>query len=231
MLTHRSSPNYLVLGALAALVLAQAACGGDDSGDPDPDPDPNPPPTQSTLVPPGNSGFVEARTSQIVTNGAPPSAVFDDFTFADDGTIRTVRWQGIYCVQQVNAAAPSPTATSFTIAFYTDVGGRPNTAAPVQSSTYALAETDQTYEKTVGGLMCGTAANTAWPFYKYAVTLDAAFVAAAGTKYWVSIQATTPSYDVYFGWRDGTPLNNTSLQLFEGAYTTYNIDRAYALEP
>ncbi|MEP6692601.1 MAG: hypothetical protein ABJD07_15700 [Gemmatimonadaceae bacterium] len=166
-----------------------------------------------------------------MTNGSPPSQVFDDFTFTQTGTITTVGWQGIYCVQQVNAAAPAPTASSFTVSFYPDAAGRPNLAARIQTSTYTVAQTGQVLEKTVPGLTCGTAANTTWPFYRYSVTLATPLTATAGTKYWISIQATTPSYDVYFGWRDGTPNNNSSLQLFQGVYTTYNVDRAYSLKP
>ncbi|MEO8227770.1 MAG: hypothetical protein ABI637_10070 [Gemmatimonadota bacterium] len=183
----------------------------------------------TNIVPPANSGFVEARTSQIVTDGSPPSQVFDDFSFAAGGTFTKVGWQGIYCVQQPGAAAPSPTASSFTVSFYSDLNGKPNLTAPLQTTTYTVAQSGQTFEKNVSGLMCGTAANTTWPFYKYAVTLPTPFTVTAGSKYWISIQATTPSYAVYFGWRDGTVLNNLSLQLFNGVYTTYNIDRAYSL--
>jgi hypothetical protein len=82
--------------------------------------------------------------------------------------------------------------------------GRPNPAA----------QAGQTFEKNVSGLTCGTAANTTWPFSLYSATLSSPFTAEAGTKYWLSIQATTPSYAVYFGWRDGTVYNNLSLQLF-----------------
>ena len=166
-----------------------------------------------------------------MSNGAAPGQVFDDFTFTSASTIKTVAWQGIYCVPQANAAAPAPTASAFQVSFYTDVSGRPNTAAPVQTSTYTLAQTAQTFEKNQSGLTCGTAANTTWPFYKYGVTLSTPFVAAANTKYWFSVQALTPSYDVYWGWRDGTVDNSSSLQLFQGTYTTYAIDRAYSLVP
>jgi hypothetical protein len=188
-------------------------------------------PTRSTIVPLTTSGYVEARTSQIVSNGAAPSQVFDDFRFTAGATIRTVSWQGIYCVQQANAGAPAPTATAFTVSFYADAGGRPNTAAPLLTATYALAQTAQTFEKNQGGLTCGTAANTTWPFYKYSVALSTPFTAAANTKYWLSVQASTPSYDVYWGWRDGTVDNSSSLQLFQGTYTTFAIDRAYSLVP
>ena len=214
--------------AWSTLLLLAVACGGDD-GDSDPTPLPDDP-DRSTLVPPTTSGFVEARTSQIVTDGSLPSTVFDDFTLTEDATITTVGWQGIYCVQQAGAAAPSPTASSFTIGLYADVAGRPNTAAPVQTSTYTVAQAGQTFEKNVSGLTCGTAANTTWPFYRYEVTLTTPFNITAGTKYWISIQATTPSYAVYWGWRDGTVDNSSSLQLFNGVYTPYPVDRAYSLE-
>lgn len=210
----------LVLSALFAL----SACGKDHPVQPVP----AVPAGHETTVPVATSGLVEARTLQIVTNGAPPSQVFDDFTVAAGGTFRTVGWQGIYCVQQANAGSPAPTASSFTVSFYPDAAGRPNTAARLQTSTYTVAQTGQAFEKTVSGLTCGTAANTTWPFYRYLVTPATPFTAAPGTKYWISIQATTPSYDVYFGWRDGTPHNNSSLQLFQGTYTTYNVDRAYS---
>lgn len=131
----------------------------------------------------------------------------------------------------MNAAAPAPTASSFTVSFYSDASGRPNTAAPLQRTTFALANVGQTFQKNVSGLLCGSAANTTWPFYRYSVTLTTPFTATAGTKYWISVQATTPSYSVYWGWRDGTVDNRMSLQLFQGVYTVYNVDRAYSLLP
>ncbi len=218
------------VSAVAALAFAVAACKG-KSDSPTQPPVVIPVTSRSTFVPTSASGYVEARTSQIVSNGALPGEVFDDFTFTGSGTIRTFGWQGIYCVQQVNAPAPAPTATAFRVSIYTDVAGRPNVTTPVQTSTYTLAQVAQTFDKTVTGLTCGTAANTTWPFYRYSVTLATPFAVTAGTKYWVSVQALTPSYDVYWGWRDGTPDNNSSLQLFNGTYTTYAIDRAYSLAP
>ena len=223
-------PAVLLLSALFVL----GACKGDKSTGPHTTPPPPPPPPPAaapheTTVPTTNPGFVEARTSQIVTDGSPPSQVFDDFTIAATRAFTTVSWQGIYCVQQQNAAAPQPTASAFTISFYSDASGRPNLNAPLHKSTYTVAQSEQTFEKTVTGLTCGTAPNTTWPFYKYQVTLPTAFTAIGGTKYWISIQATTPSYAVYFGWRDGLPHNNSSLHLFQGVYTSHNVDRAYSL--
>jgi hypothetical protein len=218
----------MALALLAALALTFTGCKKKSS--------PTQPvvvtqPSRSTIVPLTTSGYVEARTSQIVTDGALPAAVFDDFTFASASTIKTVSWQGIYCVQTAGSPAPAPTASAFTVSIFADASGRPNTAAPLQTSTYPIAQTAQTFEKNQGALTCGTAMNTTWPFYKYSVTLNTPFSASANTKYWLSVQATTPSYAVYWGWRDGTVDNSSSLQLFNGTYTTFAIDRAYSLVP
>ena len=187
--------------------------------------------SRASLAPSASNGYVEARTSQIPSNGATPGYVFDDFRFTGASTIRTVSWQGIYCVQQANSAAPAPTATGFTVAFYPDNAGQPNFAAPIQSTTYTLAQVNQTFEKNQSGLTCGTAAGTNWAFYKYTVTLTTPFVVTPNTRYWFSAQARTPSFDVYWGWRDGLVDNSTSLLLFNGAYTTNTFDRAFALTP
>lgn len=219
------SPRH---GLVVALALALVACGGDSA---DPTPPPQGGPTRTTLVPDGNAGYVEARTSMVVSDGSLPSWVFDDFTFDRDGTIGTVGWQGIYCVQAAGSSAPSPTASGFTVSFYADQGGRPVVGTPLQTATYALAQSNQRFIRNVGALTCGSATPTEWSFYNYEVELATPFQAAAGTKYWLSIQANTPSYAVYFGWRDGTPDNHLSLQLFDGDYTAWDVDRAYSLAP
>jgi len=167
----------------------------------------------------------------VVSDGSPPSWVFDDFTFDRDGTIGTVVWQGIYCVQTAGSSAPTPSATGFTVSFYADQGGRPAVGAPLQTSTYTLAQSNQRFIRNVSGLTCGSATPTEWSFYSYEVDLNTPFQATSGTKYWLSIQANTPSYAVYFGWRDGTPDNNLSLQLYDGTYTVWDVDRAYSLAP
>ncbi len=187
--------------------------------------------SRSSLVPASNGTIIEARTSQIYANGSLPALVTDDFIFTGSSNITKVGWQGIYCVQTPGAAAPAPTATGFTITFYADNAGRPNVAAPLQSQTFTLAQANQTLDKNVPGLTCGTAANTTWPYYSYSATLTTAFPAAANTKYWIGIQALSPSFAVFWGWRDGVPDNNQSWQLFNGMFTSFPFDRAYSLAP
>ena len=220
--------RYLHLAGYAAMLILAAGCKKKATPT---QPVVVVPPSRSSLVPITTGGYVEARTSMIVADGSPQSYVFDDFSFTAATTIKTVSWQGIYCVQTQNAGAPGPTATAFTVSFYSDANGRPNTTAPLQSTSYPLAQTAQTFEKNQNPLTCGTATGTTWPFYKYTVTLATPFTVVPNTKYWMSIQASTPSYGVYWGWRDGIVDNSTSLLLFQGTYTTNGFDRAYSLVP
>ncbi len=219
----------LQLVKLSAVAVVLAACS--DKSPTQTDDTPPPTTSRSTLVPTANSTIIEARTSQITGDGTLPAIVADDFRLTSASTIRTIRWQGIYCVQAANAAAPAPTASAFRITFYADASGRPNVAAPLQTSTYTLAQVAQTFDKNVSGLNCGTAANTTWPYYSYSTTLATPFAATANTKYWISIQAITPSYSVFWGWRDGVVDNSQSWQIFNGTFTSYAFDRAYSLNP
>jgi hypothetical protein len=228
-LSARRGANAARALLLAVACLGIPACKGKKDGPTAPVVVPTT--SRASLAPVASSGYVEARTSQIVSNGALPGQVFDDFTFTGASTIRTASWQGIYCVQSVGSAAPAPTATAFKVSFYADSSGRPRLGTPLSSTTYTLAQSGQTFEKNQGGLTCGTAANTNWSFYKYTVTLSTPFVATVNTKYWFSVQALTPSYDVYFGWRDGIVDNSSSLQLFSGTYTAFGFDRAFSLTP
>lgn len=223
------------LPVIVAAMAALAACGGDKSPTtPTPaPPTPAAPISRSTQNPLGSSTNVEARTSQVIPQSGPtvPTAqVFDDFLFTGGATIRTVAWQGIYCVETANAPAPAPTATGFIVSFYADQGGQPNRAAPLFSATFPIAQTGETLDRTQANLNCGTTPTT-WAFYSYSATLPNTFGAQANTRYWVSVQAMTPSFQTFWGWRDGTPDNRSSLQVANGNPTTFPVDRAYSLTP
>ena len=226
-------------GALCAVVVVMAglvACGGSKSPTtPTPTPTPTPPaPTSRTTQNPlGSATNVEARTSQIIPAGAnvPTAQVFDDFTFTGGVNIRSLAWQGIYCVETANAPAPAPTASAFVVSFYSDQGGRPNTASPLFATTIPLGQVAETLDRTQANLNCG-ATPTTWAFYSYSATLPNTFGAVAGTRYWFSVQAVTPSFATFWGWRDGTPDNRSSLQLVNGSnMLTFSVDRAYSLAP
>ena len=222
------------LCAVLVTMAGLAACGGDKSPTaptPTPTPTPPAPPSRSTQNPLGSATNVEARTSQVIAATGPnvPTAqVFDDFVFAAGANIRTVAWQGIYCVETANAPAPAPTASAFVVTFYADQSGQPNRQAPLFTTTVPIAQTNETLDRTQANLNCGTTPTT-WAFYSYSVTLPNTFGAAANTRYWLSVQAVTPSFQTFWGWRDGTPDNRTSLQLVNGNIITWPVDRAYGL--
>ena len=216
----------LVLSMLVASFLS-LACGSDNKSRTLPSP------TQATvLVTSMNSQEsqtnLDARTSQRVSSGLP-TQTFDDFTLPSGGTVGSVAWQGIYCVQQPNAPAPAPSATGFFIAFYPDRGGAPDTQSQLSGTTYPIAQVNQSFDANAADLQCGTAPGTTWGLYRYSAPLATPFVANARTRYWISVQAVTPNYDIFWGWRNGTPVNNHSLQIFNGVTTIFNLDRAFSL--
>jgi hypothetical protein len=175
------------------------------------------------------SAAANAQTSQRLASGASIQTS-DDFTLPASATIEHVEWVGIYCVQTVGAPAPSPTATAFTVGFYPDVGNAPDLANPLAVATYPMSRVAQTFLQTSTNGTCGTATPTGIPIYRYALTLNAPFTAAAGVKYWFSVQAHTPDLTVYWGWRSGTTSNDRSLQRQQAGNTVvFNTDRAFSL--
>ena len=62
-------------------------------------------------------------------------------------------------------------------------------------------------------------------------TKTRAFTAAPGVRYWLSIQATTPSYSAHWGWRGGTTDNRFSITFYNGSTFNQTVDRAFALTP
>lgn len=232
--TFSRRPRTAAFGLPLSLLVALAACGGGDDKDVAPiaNPPPAAQPLRTSLNAAGASGGIEARTSQAPTAaGAAPSTVFDDFRLASAASVSSIAWQGIYCVQTNGSPAPAATASQFIVAIYADTAGRPNLAAPLTTVTVTATAAGQTFERNFSGLSCGSATNTTWALYDYSVSLPAPLAVAANTTYWVSVQAITPSYDVYWGWRAGTADNNLSLSRFLGVYDTYTLDRAYALRP
>lgn len=219
------------MGCALALVTLLAACGG--GGD---SADSAPPalvqPVLNTLnAAAGGGTSYEARTSMAPTNGAEASSMFDDFQPAAAASIASVKWQGIYCVQAASAPAPAATATEFVVSFHADNAGRPVTTSTLAQARFTPTQAAQTLAGQVANLSCGTAASTTWALYDYSVTLPTPFAAAAGTRYWVRVQAVTPSYDVFWGWRSGTTANAQSLMLFMGNYESFTLDRALRLAP
>lgn len=227
----------LLLVAITSFTFTVVACGSSKTTTPTaptapaPTPTPVATPPRSTENPAGSVANADARTSVIRADGSLPSAVFDDFTLTTATTIRTVGWQGIYCTEVANAPTQVPSATGFSISFHpADSGGGPNANTTLQQSAYPLAQVSQSLDRNGTGT-CGTATPTAIGVYNYTVTLATPFNAAAGTRYWLSVQANVPSIPPFWGWRSGTADNGVSFQLFNGQFTTFSTDRAFTLRP
>jgi hypothetical protein len=135
-------PNTLRAAALAGLTTLLAACGG--GGDDADTPPVVAQPVLSTLNAAGSGGSYEARTSMAPTNGADASSMFDDFQPTAAVSIASVKWQGIYCVQAANAAAPAATATEFVVSFHADDAGRPVTSSALLQARFTPTQAAQT---------------------------------------------------------------------------------------
>lgn len=121
------------------------------------------------------------------------SKVYDDFSLATTTNITDIHWTGQYF-----SGARGNGVNSFLIQFWSNTGG-PGTLL---------------YSATLGG---GAVNETliSGNDYSYDADLATAFVAQAGTTYWVSIQATM-LFPPQWGWSEGTGGNGAGFQDFFG---------------
>jgi hypothetical protein len=121
------------------------------------------------------------------------SKVYDDFTLAANTSITDIHWTGQYFT-----GGRGNGVDSFLIQFWSNAGG-PSTL--LYSATVAGGSANET-------LISGSD-------YSYDVDLATAFLAQAGTTYWVSIQATM-FFPPQWGWSEGTGGNGVGFQDFLG---------------
>jgi hypothetical protein len=196
---------------------------------PQPVPLPQPstnPPVFSTLNAPNT--IVGGGVDIVAAERAYPTdrQVYDDFVIPGGATIRTISWQG----HRFLSASPS----RIFVAFMADAGGRgpvpgasdghsPN----LWSAMYAFAEVNERLERTQA---CANAPQQQCGYFDYSVGMRTPFIAAAGTRYWLMIQADNdPQKLTGFYWRKGTRDNGFSTGNL--ADTTFPWDMAFALRP
>jgi len=157
--------------------------------------------------------------------------LFDSFSIPTGGAISSVTWQGLYVVNDPAnyRPAPSPTATSFFVAFYADNAGSPGPL--LSGATYPVASVNETFVANpdfhLGGSPPG--ATTQAAIYNYSLNLTQNFFAVPGTRYWFSVRANTPSFDVFWGWNSGALGNSSSIQTFNNQSNFIPRDRAFSL--
>src|SRR6266850_99073 len=157
--------------------------------------------------------------------------VFDNFSIPTGGTISSVTWQGLYVVNDAAnyRPAPSPTATSFLVAFYADNAGSPG--AFLSGATYPVATVNETLVANhdtfhLGGSPLG--ATTQAGIYSYSLNLAQNFFAGPGTRYWFSVRANTPNFDVFWGWNSSALGDNSSVQTPSNQSALIPRDRAFS---
>ena len=103
---------------------------------------------------------------------------WDSFSLASPAPVTEVQWQGAF------SYGGTP-ITSFTVTFYPSIGGnsQPNIATAPPLATYTInSNAGQTPVATNNGMV----------YYTYDFVLPAPFQAAAGTVYWIQIEAAQP---------------------------------------
>ncbi|MGI9596551.1 MAG: hypothetical protein ACR2QK_10345 [Acidimicrobiales bacterium] len=170
-----------------------------------------------------------AETSQLATaTNQPPVLVFDRFEIDGAEPTTSILWEGIYCRVVEEAPEPAPTSTGFLLTIYADGSDGPDQDTKVASFGYDISEVEQELLATMVQ-PCGEVTST-WAYYRYSAPLADPLVLEDGRAYWLSIQALTPNFGTFWGWRGSTSGDSSSLQLFDGTFTELTEDRAFALE-
>ena len=137
------------------------------------------------------------------------------------------------------AVTPAPNAISFRIGFYLDRlefpafypdQTIPSSQVPLQGDNYSVAQAREQFDHVAPSPLCGGGRGVA--LYRYAVRLATPVEVIAGRRYWLSIQADTPSTGITWGWRVGTQDNSSSAYVLNGLTTTrFGTDLAFSLSP
>ena len=104
--------------------------------------------------------------------------VWDNFTLQNTETITEIDWIGGYDPARLGGGGP---VIDFEVSIYPSItaGTEPAVANPPLVQYFTGGNAGETPIGTVGGT----------PLYSYALTLPEAFIASAGVKYWVQIEA------------------------------------------
>lgn len=161
-----------------------------------------------------NTNFNGAFASQNdnVNGNGNFATSFDNFTLAATTNITGVAWIGSYFNPNVQGPI-----TMWTMKFYADNAGAPGATL----ATYTCAGTcSETFLQND---------NVGDPTYIYGPAgLNVAFVANAGTQYWLSFVPDL-GFPPQWGWEDGTGGDGAAYQCFLGACGPITSDLSFAL--
>ncbi len=154
--------------------------------------------------------------------------VWDAFTLSSSAAISEIHWRGCY-TNYLQGAGKAP-VYAFTVAIYRSIaaGSQPDLGTGGRLVRYTInSNAGETLSGTIAGVQV----------YDYAFTLPSPFQAAAGTKYWVQIEASqgvTPTYGWPPDWSlcAGTGGDGSHFRKVGGtggSYTSISGDTAFTL--
>lgn len=138
------------------------------------------------------------QSSYVSPNGSDQDMyAYDDFTLTSTQSITAVSWRGGYIQNAFGGHV-----TSFTITFFESIAGgsQPHVVNPQQEDTNPVYLVKYTVGGNGGETLAGVFGGTT--MYDYRFVLPSPFVAVAGTKYWLRIEAsqnTLPDWGIAVG--------------------------------
>jgi len=175
--------------------------------------DPNNPVGLAHCQPPdyptGGGGIISDVNGDLI--------IADNFVSFTGGQITRVCWWGVYSFYSGGWSPCTPTGDDdFTITFYTNALGRPDTVI-AQYSNIKVSGGDYTLTKTATGRNVVNA-----PEYKYEVTGLPPVAVAAGECVWIEIHNNTGTQDCWWLWELQSNSGDTvAAALEEGYYRSY----------
>jgi hypothetical protein len=147
---------------------------------------------------------------------------YDNFSLASSSVVTDLTWQG-FSFDSNSLGGTSNPVLSFNVSFYADASGKPG----VSLSSQHIA-----FTSSVAGTTDYFANGKSETIYNYSGSLTSGFAAAAGTSYWLSVQAVT-NYPAYWSWTSGTGGDGASYQVLDPRFGTFanarTNDRAFSL--
>jgi hypothetical protein len=144
------------------------------------------------------------------------ATTYDNFVAPVTSTLTSAQWTGGYFNAAIPGTTPIPgNITAFTLTFYGDAGGKPDTTHPPLAIESILGNAKEQFV----GMELGTGLPMA-SIFSYSTPLPTPFTLQAGTPYWLSIVADLDFSDntngLQWGWHTASNGLNDGLNVFQG---------------
>ena len=162
-----------------------------------------------------SGGVISQNDTSLLGNYA---TAYDNFTLRAAATVNNVQWTGDYS----NGPPAQGTITAFTLNFWSDNAGQPDTSgSPLLSESIG----GNANETPIAGSGLDKLND---PTFTYSADLPTAFMAAAGTQYWLSIVPDVGN-PPQWAWENSSSGDGVSYQAFFGTRSNNGVDLAFTL--